>query len=189
MRCSDASEELVETQIFGDVEIGLIERQRLDDWRMFGENLPYFADRVCVERRVLRPLQPDDPCPRITPPSCKSIVFLPPFALRMAFPRSDYYGGSALGVVRLRPSRVARLRLRTGQTIRVPVFRFSTFVSLDGGLYPGDAGDGPKRAVPASDAIPAPGSRDGMTPAASNRYDPKHQNKHAFLPVILLGIE
>jgi hypothetical protein len=34
---------------------------------------------------------PDDPCPQIIPPSCKSIVFLPPFALYAAFPRSDYY--------------------------------------------------------------------------------------------------
>jgi hypothetical protein len=50
------------------------------------------------------------------------------------FPRSDYYGSSALGVVRLRSSRLARLR--AGRTIRVPVFQSSTYVSLDGELHP-----------------------------------------------------
>ena len=53
----------------------------------------------------------------------------------MAFPRSDYYGSSALGVVRLRPSRLARLR--AGRAIQVPVFRSPTFVPLGGELYPG----------------------------------------------------
>jgi hypothetical protein len=51
-----------------------------------------------------------------------------------AFPHSDYYGSSALGVVRLRSSRLARLRAR--RTIRVPVFQSSTYVSLDGEFYP-----------------------------------------------------
>jgi hypothetical protein len=32
---------------------------------------------------------------------CKSIFFLLPFALCVAFPRSDYYGSSALGIVHL----------------------------------------------------------------------------------------
>lgn len=62
------------------------------------------------------------------------IVFLLPFALCAAFPRSDYYGSSALGVARLLPSRLARFR--AGQTIRVPVFLLSTFMPVGGGLYP-----------------------------------------------------
>jgi hypothetical protein len=73
--------------------------------------------------------RPDNPCPQITPPSCRPIVFLLSFALCAAFPRSDYCESSALGVVRLLPSRLARFR--AGQTIRVP-----TFVPLDGELYP-----------------------------------------------------
>ena len=71
---------------------------------------------------------------RSFPPSYKSIVFLLPFALCAAFPRSDYYGSSALGLVRLRPSR--RAQFRAGQASRVPVFRSPTFVSLGGELYP-----------------------------------------------------
>jgi len=51
-----------------------------------------------------------------------------------AFPRADYYGSSALGVVLLRPLRLAQFL--AGRTIRVPVFRSSTFVSLGGELYP-----------------------------------------------------
>ena len=51
-----------------------------------------------------------------------------------AFPRSNYYGSSALGGIHLRPSRLAQFR--AGQTLRVPVFRFSTFMHLGGVLYP-----------------------------------------------------
>lgn len=54
----------------------------------------------------------------------KPIVFLLPFALCVAFPHSDYYESSALGVVHIWPSQ--RARLPTGQTIQVPVFRLST---------------------------------------------------------------
>jgi hypothetical protein len=79
--------------------------------------------------------------------------------MHAAFPRSDYYESSALGVTHLRPSRLARLR--AGQMIRVPVFRFSTFVPLDGGLYPWRCWRRAKRAVPVSDAMTAPGSEDG----------------------------
>ena len=51
-----------------------------------------------------------------------------------ALPRADYYESSALGVVRLRPSRLAQFR--SGQTIRVPAFRSTTCVPLGGELYP-----------------------------------------------------
>ena len=120
-------------------------------------DLPYFTDRVCVERRVSRPRRPDNPCPQIVPPSCKPIVFLLPFALCAAFPRSDYYGSSALGVVHLRSSRLARFG--AGQTIRVPVFRSPTFVPLGGELYPWRYWRRAERAVPVSDAMPASSSR------------------------------
>ena len=76
----------------------------------------------------------DDRCPLIVPPPCKSIVFLLPFAMCAALPRADYYESSALGVVRLRPSRLAQFR--SGQTIRVPAFRSTTCVPLGGELYP-----------------------------------------------------
>jgi hypothetical protein len=92
------------------------------------------ADRVCVERRVSRPHRLGDLCPQIVPPSRSSIAFLLPFALYAAFPRSDYYGSSALGGVPLRPLRLAQFR--AGRTPRVPVFRSSTLVSLGGELYP-----------------------------------------------------
>ncbi|KAH2824357.1 hypothetical protein KXV85_000860, partial [Aspergillus fumigatus] len=69
---------------------------------------PDSTDRVCVERRVPKPRQPDDPCPQITPPSYKSIVFLLPFALCTAFPHSDYYESSALGSAHRLPSQLAR---------------------------------------------------------------------------------
>jgi len=97
-------------------------------------DVPDSTDRVCAERRVSKPHRPRDPCPQIIPPSRYSIVFLLPFALCVALPRSDYYGSSALGVVLLRPLRLAQFP--AGRTIRVPVFRSSTFVPLDGGLYP-----------------------------------------------------
>jgi hypothetical protein len=42
------------------------------------------------------------------------LLFLLPFALCAAFPRSDYYGSSALGVAHLRPSRRAQFRYRAG---------------------------------------------------------------------------
>ncbi len=71
---------------------------------------------------------------RSFPPSCKSIIVLLPFAMCAAFPRPDYYGSFALGVVLLRPLRLAQFR--AGRTIQVPVFRSSTFMSLGGGLYP-----------------------------------------------------
>ena len=119
---------------------------------------PYSTDRVCAERRVPRPCRPDDPCPQIASPPCKSIVFLLPFALCVAFPRSDYYGSSALGVVRLRPSRLARLR--AGRAIQVPVFRSPTFVPLGGELYPGRCWDGSKECPPFRERKSAPTEKD-----------------------------
>lgn len=77
-----------------------------------------------------------------------------PFALRAAFPRSDYYGRSALGVVHLRPSR--RAQFRTGQTIRVPVFRFPTLMPIGGELYPARCGRQGHESLPVSDAFDAP---------------------------------
>ena len=52
----------------------------------------------------------------------------------MAFPCSDYYESSVLGLVRLRSSRLAQFR--AGQASRVPVFRSSTLVPLGGELCP-----------------------------------------------------
>src|ERR1700679_1775320 len=98
------------------------------------QDLPDSTDRVCFERRVSKPHRPADPCPWIIPPSCKSIVFLLSFAMCMAFPCSDYYESSVLGLVRFRSSRLAQFR--AGQASRVPVFRSSTFVPLGSELYP-----------------------------------------------------
>ena len=79
------------------------------------------------------------------------IIFLLSFALYAAFPRSDYYESSALGVVHLRPLRLAQFR--AGRTIRVPVFRSSTFVSLGGELYPWRCGGRAKERCPIPDTL------------------------------------
>jgi hypothetical protein len=110
-----------------------------------------------------------------------SIVFLLPFAMCAAFPHSDYYGSSALGVVRLRSSRLAWFLAR--QTIRVPVFRYSTLVPLDGELYPWRYWRRAKRAIPVSTTMPAVSSRDGTNPAASDRI-----SSSAITPVEALWI-
>jgi len=109
-------------------------------------DVPDSTDRVCVERRVSKPHRLGDLCPQIVPPSRSSIAFLLPFALCAAFPRSDYYGSSALGGVPLRPLRLAQFR--TGRTPRVPVFRSSTFVSLGGELYPWRCRRRPRKVQP-----------------------------------------
>lgn len=79
-----------------------------------------------------------------------------------AFPRADYYGSSALGRTRLRPSRLAQFR--SGRVIRVPVFRSSTFVSLGGGLYPWRCGRRVEESGPISGALDAPGSGEILAP-------------------------
>jgi hypothetical protein len=84
-----------------------------------------------------------------------------------AFPHSDYYESSVLGVARLLPSRLAQFR--SGQTIRVPVFRFPTYVPLDGELYPWRYWKRAERADPVSNTLPVSNSRDGTNPAASDR--------------------
>lgn len=101
----------------------------------------------------------------ITPPQPQPIVFLPAFALYVAFPRSDYYAGSAPDGVRLRPSRLAQFR--AGQTYRVPVFRSSTFVRLGGVLYPWRYG---RRAM---GACPVPNAAFGAS-SSGHRENPPH---------------
>ena len=134
---------------------------------------PYSTDRVCVERRVSRLHLSGDPCPQIVPPSYKSIVFLLPFALCTAFPRSDYYGSSALGFVHLRPSRLAQSA--SGQAIRVPVFRSPTFVSLGGGLYPWRYGRWAQRElVPSRTRCPRPAARRHTAAPLRIALPPRH---------------
>ncbi|MCY1562541.1 hypothetical protein D9M68_999540 [compost metagenome] len=87
----------------------------------------------------------------------KPIVFLLPFALCAAFPHSDYYESSALGVVHIRPSQ--RARLPTGQTIQFPVFRLPTLLPLGGELYPVQCGRWGIGASPISGLIENPAAR------------------------------
>jgi hypothetical protein len=49
------------------------------------------------------------------------------------------------------------------------VFRFPTFVPLDGELYPWRCWEQAERAVPVPDTMPVPSSRDGLNPATSDR--------------------
>lgn len=124
-------------------------------------DVPDSTDRVCVERRVSKLHRLEDLCPQIVPPSRSSIAFLLPFALCAAFPRSDYYGSSALGAVHLRPLRLAQFR--AGRTFRVPVFRSLTFVSLGGELYPWRCRRRAEESEAISSALCAPSS--GELPA------------------------
>lgn len=105
---------------------------------------------------------PDFVCPKIHVHGSllrlyNPIVFLLPFALYAAFPHSDYYESSALGVVPIWPSQ--RARLPTGQTIQVPVFRFPTLVPLGGELYPVQCGRWGKGASPISGLFENPAVR------------------------------
>src|SRR6476469_3027599 len=109
----------------------------------------------------------DDRCPLIFPPPCKSIVFLLPFAMCAALPRADYYESSALGVVRLRPSRLAQFR--SGQTIQVPAFRSTTYASLGGELYPWRCGGWVHESTSRPGCVSRIQQQGDTSPAASDR--------------------
>lgn len=79
-----------------------------------------------------------------------------------AFPRADYYGSSVLGIILLRPLRLAQFLAE--RMIRVPVFRSSTFVSLDGELYPWRYGRRAGEKCPISDALCASSSAEILAP-------------------------
>ena len=64
---------------------------------------------------------------------------LPPFAMCAAFPRSDYYGGSAPRPRRRRTCRLAGLRV-PGARIEVPMFAGGTLGAVGGRLYPWQRG-------------------------------------------------
>lgn len=84
-----------------------------------------------------------------------------------AFPRADYYGSSALGVALLRPLRLAQFL--AGRTIRVPVFRSSTFVSLGGELYPWRCGGRAEKKMSHPGYAARIQQRGDSSPAASDR--------------------
>ena len=84
-----------------------------------------------------------------------------------AFPRADYYGSSALVVVLLRPLRLAQFLAE--RTIRVPVFRSSTFVSLGGELYPWRCGRWVEEKMPHLECATRTRQWGDSSPTASDR--------------------
>jgi hypothetical protein len=100
-----------------------------------GQPVSRFARTACVARSGASPNRFWAPHTWLSPAASKPYPSLPPFALCAAFPRSDYYGGSAPRPRHRQTCRLAGLRV-PGARIGVPMFTGETRGAVGGRLYP-----------------------------------------------------
>ncbi len=100
-----------------------------------GQPVPRFARTAFAARSGASPNRTWAPHTWLSPAASKPYPSLPPFAVCAAFPRSDYYGGSA---PRSRHRQTCRLAgpLTSGARIGVPMFKGWTLGAVGGRLYP-----------------------------------------------------
>ena len=115
----------------------------------------HFACTACVARSGASPHRVWAPHTWLSPAASKPYPSLPPFAVCAAFPRPDYYGGSAPRPRRRQTCRLAGLRV-FGARIEVPMFEGRTRGAVGGRLYPWQ--HGPHADSGYGGGVPIPGT-------------------------------